>query len=100
MHGSSTSYSGMGPLSGPALPIPTYPKSGIVDGESSIESPVISLPVTSGAPQGSALGPLLFLIYIKDFYDYVQSNVRLFADDTILYHFVQTTRTRKDYKRI
>jgi hypothetical protein len=41
--------------------------------------------VTSGVPQGSVLGPLLFLAYVNDIWKNFESNIRLFADDCIIY---------------
>lgn len=45
--------------------------------------------VTSGVPQGSVLGPTLFLAYIDDLSHNIKAQVRLFADDTILYHQIR-----------
>ena len=42
-------------------------------------------PVMSGVPQGSVLGPSLILLYINDMRDMIESNISLFADNTIMY---------------
>ena len=45
--------------------------------------------VQAGVPQGSVLGPLFFLIYVNDLSDGLNSNPKLFADDTSLFSVVQ-----------
>ena len=57
----------------------------LINGEKSEQ-----LPVISGVPQGTVLGPALFLLYINDLPESVSSRVRLFADDAILYRTVNS----------
>ena len=47
--------------------------------------------VDSGVPQGTVLGPLLFLVYVNDIVSDIKSEIRLFADDCILYRETKST---------
>ena len=45
--------------------------------------------VESGVPQGSALGTLLFLVYINDLEKNIKSGLKCYADDTMFFSVVQ-----------
>ena len=46
--------------------------------------------VDSGVPQGTVLGPILFLLHINDLPSIVSSKVRLFADDCLIYRQIKS----------
>ena len=58
----------------------------VVEGETSN-----NLKVLSGVPQGTVLGPLMFLLYVNDISTGIGSSIRLFADDCVLYRVIKTT---------
>ena len=71
----------------------------VVEGEQSETADV-----TSGVPQGSVLGPTLFLVYINDILENITSKLRLFADNTILYQSIRnssdTRKLQEDLERL
>ena len=66
----------------------------ILEGKSSTSADVIS-----GVPQGTVLGPLLFLLYVNDIPTYVSSKTRLFADDGLLYREINLSADAASLQR-
>ena len=67
----------------------------LVEGKSSSSVPHVA----SGVPQGTVLGPKLFLLYINDLPNNVSSTTRLFADDSLLYRRIRSGEDRAYYKK-
>ena len=63
-----------------------------------------SSPVLSGVPQGSVLGPVLFLIYVTNISDHISNFTSLFADDTKLFSHIlddhSTTSLQEDIDKL
>ena len=68
----------------------------VVDGHTAKES----IRVLSGVPQGTVLGPLLFLVYINDIVDAVSTGttIRLFADDCLVYRPLRKNNEDEDQR--
>ena len=66
----------------------------IVDGRSSGEAPVLT-----GVPQGTVLGPLMFLTYINDITSDLTSQMQLFADDALLFRPIKSEKDSKSLQK-
>ena len=65
----------------------------VVDG---IQSDLVT---DSGVPQGTVLGPILFLLHINDLPSVISSKVRLFADDCLVYREIKNRQDQIDLQK-
>jgi hypothetical protein len=64
-----------------------------------VEGKLSEVRVTSGVPQGSVLGPLLFLAYVNDIWRNIESTIRLFADDCVIYRKIINNNDMKKLQK-
>lgn len=58
-----------------------------------------TVPVTSGVPQNSVLGPLLFLVDINDITSNIDCKIKLFSDDSIIYREINTEQYHLSFNK-
>ena len=58
------------------------------------------VPVVSGVPQGTVLGPLLFSLYINYISADIESRIRLFADDCVCYREIKEIEDTVKFRKI
>ena len=56
--------------------------------------------VISGVPQGSVLGPLLFLLFVNDLPRWIVNSMKMFADDTRLWCRIETESDSESCRKI
>jgi len=55
--------------------------------------------VKSSVPQGSVLGPLLFLAYVNDVWRNMESTIRIFADDCVIYRKIINNADMENFQK-